>query len=119
MSRAIRYGARLLALAWAGWWTFFGLASGIGEGLSGYAILLHAATPGLLFLLTGLLACRHERLGGGLLLLEGLLVLVAYPLLFSRMPSGTTLFVLLTMAVPPLLAGVVFLVDRQPLRPVH
>lgn len=45
----LRFAARIIALLWAGWWTFSGLASGIGEGLDISGILIHTTTPGCSF----------------------------------------------------------------------
>jgi len=107
--------ARLLALAWGGWWTFFGLASGIGEKLKPVGILIHATVPGLIFLASAILAWRRPLAGGSLLIVEGLAVLIAYPLIFGpRFPLATVLFVLLTMAAPPLLSGALLLLSRAP-----
>ena len=66
VTRWMRYIARVLALIWAGWWTFFGVACGLSEGVSpaGFCFTLH----------------------------------------FS-----TIIFVLLTMALPPLAASFLFL----------
>jgi len=107
----IRYIARSLALIWAGWWTFFGLACGLSEGMSPAAVLLHAALPGLVFLGSAAIAWRWEAIGGVALMLEGLFVFIAYPVMaHSRdFPISTIIFVLLTMALPPLAAGFLFL----------
>jgi hypothetical protein len=90
-----RYVARALALAWGGWWTFFGLASGIGERLTPLGVLVRALLPGGVFLATVLLIWRWERAGAVLLLLEALLA-AAYAGL------GRTWFMplLLTLAQP-------------------
>jgi hypothetical protein len=114
--RWIRYTARGLSLAWAGFWVWFGLASGLGEGLTPVGVLRHMTLPGLIFLVSALVAWRWEHVGGALLLLEGLLTLVGYPLQFSRFPAGTILMVLATMALPPLIAGVLFVWDWRRLR---
>ena len=106
---ALLYSARVLAMLWAAFWTWFGLASGIAEGLSPAGVLVHTAVPGLFFVLLLVVAWRWEALGGILLVLASLFMAVAYPLVFRRMPLSTTIFVLLTMAVPPLLAGILFL----------
>ena len=37
-----------LTVLWAAFWTWFGLASGLGDRLSVRGVLLHAAAPGLL-----------------------------------------------------------------------
>lgn len=126
----MRFAARFLALLWAGWWVFFGLASGFGEEITrllrSYTllqnlsdlrvgpVLLHAAWPGLVFLLSVAVAWRWETIGGALLIFEGLLVLVGYPLMtYRRMLPATILFVLLTMALPPLVAGALLLASRR------
>ena len=59
----MRYTARVIALLWAGWWTFFGLASGIGEGLDILGTLIHTAMPGLFFLFIAIIPWRWERWG--------------------------------------------------------
>jgi hypothetical protein len=105
---ALLYSARILAMLWAAFWTWFGLASGIAEGLGPAGVLMHTV-PFLPFVLLLLVAWRWEAAGGILLVLAGLFIAVAYPLVFRRMPLPTTIFVLLTMAVPPLLAGILFL----------
>ena len=126
----MRFVARFLALLWAGWWLFFGLASGLGEEIIGLMrdqpllqdlsglhvgpVLLRAAWPGLVFLLSVVVAWRWETIGGALLVFEGLLVLVAYPLMtYRHMLPVTILFVVLTMALPPLVAGALFLASRR------
>jgi hypothetical protein len=56
-----------------------------------------------------LVAWRWEGIGGALLVLVGIAVLVAYPLLGRRMPPATILSVLATLALPPLVAGILLL----------
>lgn len=105
----MRHISRALALLWAGWWTFFGLASGLVEGLSPIGVFIHTAVPGLVFLASVAVAWRWEAIGAVLLLAEGLLVLIGYPLMVhGRFPLSTITLVLLTMAVPPLAAGSLF-----------
>jgi hypothetical protein len=103
--------ARLLALAWGGWWTLFGLVSGIGEKLKPVWVLVHATVPGSVFLASALVGWKWPVAGGIVLIAEGTAVAIAYPLVFGpHSPLATVLFVLLTMALPPLIAGVVFIV---------
>lgn len=110
--RLLRYGARLLALIWAGWWVLFGLLSGIEEGLNWLGTLVHTAVPGLFFLMITLFLWWREEIGGTLLVLVGILVAVWYPIMvYGRFPLATILFVLATMALPPLLSGTVCLLD--------
>ena len=108
----IRFMAVSLSLMWAGWWSFFGLASGIHEGLSPGGVLIHTATPGLIFLASALFALLHPMSGGIMLIVEGIFVMVAYPLLVrDTFPTSTISFILVTMALPALLAGFLFVLS--------
>lgn len=105
MEKGWRYLARALALLWALWWTLFGLLAGIGEGYDGFGILRHAAVPGLVFLIAAVSAWRWEIIGGALLILEGIATLVVFP--FTRTLEG-----FLTLFLPPLIVGTIFVVSR-------
>jgi hypothetical protein len=109
--------ALVLALLWALWWTFFGFASGVGEGLSLVGVFVHAALPGGVMLISVAVAWLWRLVGGVLLVVEGIIVLVGYPIMVSnRFGLRTIVFVLLTMALPPLLAGILLLIDSKALR---
>lgn len=106
----MRYSAGVLTLVWAGFWSFFGLASGIGEGLSPMAVLVHAALPGLIFVGSAVVAWRTHVIGAVVLLIEGLVVLIGYPVMtYHQFPFSTIVFVILAMALPPLVAGFLFI----------
>jgi len=105
------YSARVLAVSWALFWIWFGLASGIAEGLPPRGVLIHTAVPGLFFALLVVVAWRWKTPGGILLVLASLFVFVAYPTLFRRLPPLVIFLTLLTMAVPPLVAGILLLLD--------
>ncbi len=109
-TKRMLYIARALALIWASWWTFFGLVSGAGEGLIGILANAPNALPGLVFLASAAIAWRWDAIGGVVLILEGLLVLIGYPVItHGRFPLSTIVPVLLTIALPPLVAGFLFL----------
>jgi hypothetical protein len=106
------WSGRLLAAAWASWWIFFGVASGIGEKLTPLGVLIHTAVPGLFFGLVLILAWKWPAAGGFLLLLMGPFVAVAYPMLmFRNRPIRWDWyeFILVTMALPPFLAGIMLI----------
>lgn len=102
--RSIRRIARALALIWACGWALFGLLAGIGEGYDLVGVFRHTAFPGLAFLVVALIAWRWEIVGGILLILEACGTLFLF--WFSRTPEG-----FLTLTLPPLIAGVLFIVD--------
>ena len=102
--------ARTLAILWSLFWVWFGVASAIFEQLDTAGRILHVAVPGLFFVALTLIVWRWEAVGGGLLLLAGVAICVAYPLLFGpRFAWQVVAMVLLTMALPPLVAGAMFL----------
>jgi hypothetical protein len=109
--RLMSYGARLIITLWAIFWTWFGLTSGLGEGLPPSSLSLHSTFSALVFVLLLLLAWWTTLLSGWLLLLIGILIVAAYPIAFRHLPLNAVVFVLLTMALPPLTAGLLFLID--------
>ena len=110
--------ARVLAVIWGSFWALFGLLSGLGESTEPLGVLFHMTVPGFVFLATVIVAWSHEKTGGMVLMVEGLLVGVAYPLMFSAMATSTIVFVLLAMALPPVVAGVLFMLDSRKHHPV-
>jgi len=91
---------------------------GIGHEL----LILAHSVPGLLILVGTLVAWKWERIGAGLLV--GVAVLVTTFLLWAISRGGyrgtyhqVAAIVWLTMALPPLLAGVLFLASWRRARP--
>jgi hypothetical protein len=96
-------------------WLWFGIASAAGEKLGPMNWVAHLAVPGGVLLLSAVLAWRWGRAGGALLVLEGLIVAVGYPIMVAgRFPLSTVALVLLTMALPPLASGVLFILNERP-----
>ena len=114
--------ARLLQpLAWTlialttAFWVWFGTASAISENLGVINLVLHLFLPGGAFLVIACIAWRWRRLGAMLLIVAGLAIAVAYPLTTGgRFPISTIVMVILTMAAPPLAAGVLLLEEKRP-----
>ena len=101
--------AKSLALVWALWWIFFGVAYAIGEKFSRQALLVLLVFP-LLFLGSAMLPRFSERTGGMVLLLEGLIILIGYPwITYGRLPLFAIVAVLFMLALPPLISGVLLL----------
>jgi hypothetical protein len=112
----IRTIAHSLMILWVSWWIFFGFSSSLSAGISPASVLLHAAFPGFIFLLTAIVAWWFEEIGGKLLIFEGLFILVVFPAIAAGAISfGGILFVILTMALPPILAGILLRTNWQKL----
>jgi hypothetical protein len=108
-TKRIRSLAKSLALVWALWWIFFGVAYAVGQKFSQQAVLVLLVFP-LLFLGSAMLPRFSERTGGIVLLLEGLMILIGYPwFTYGRVPLFAIVAVLFMLALPPLISGVLLL----------
>ncbi len=94
----LRRAALVIGCLWAGWWTFFGAASGVGEGMDAVGVILHMAVPGLVFAACVGIAWRYSLVGVGLLLASGLGTLVNYSFA-SSLPG------FFMLPLPPLVAA--------------
>ncbi|MCL5745942.1 MAG: hypothetical protein M1541_18790 [Acidobacteria bacterium] len=111
-SNLLVYCARALVALWAAFWIWFGLASGLGEGLDFTGVLLHAAVPGLVFAFLALVAWHWETAGGSLLILIALLIAGAYPKMMAGNPR--VIFpTIVVLALPPLVAGILFVAHSR------
>ena len=108
----VRAFARVMALVWALWWLLAGLADGAVAGYNTLDSLLQSATPGLVLLATALIAWRWERLGGTLLALAGTFLPLAFR--FTVTPVE-----ILTLSLPPMLAGFMLLTEELPWHPTR
>ncbi len=106
----LRWAGRILALAVAVFWLWWGVGSAYVEGFTWGSLLAHSI-PGLLILMATLVAWRWERMGGSLLVGVALLVtaFLLWAILFRGGYRQMAAIVWLTMALPPLVAGSLFL----------
>jgi hypothetical protein len=111
-----RWLVRILVTAWAVFWLWFGVASGIHEGLPWRRVALYALRPGLIFIAIALIVWFWPRFGAMLLIVTGFVLAGWYGVYFGHMPTSTKLFVLSTMALPPLLGGLILLSPWVPTR---
>ena len=105
--------ARVLALSWAGFWMFFFVAES-----AAWHTPVRLALPwvgvGLLFVLLALVPWRWEMTGGLLLMAVGLSAGVAYAIWSPpRLPVGSRVLTTVVFSVPPLAAGILFLIHRR------
>ena len=117
-TRAIKwidFLARVVSGLWAGFWIFFAAGSSAadfnargGASLGGLIFPLGFA---VLLLLLALTAWRWVRIGRIALPLTGLAVMVIYPVAAGHFPVSTRLFVMATLGLPPLSAGVLLIVS--------
>ncbi|MBI5282178.1 MAG: hypothetical protein HY858_10885 [Candidatus Solibacter usitatus] len=100
--------ARALSACWALFWTWFGFASGVAASASLLDVLAQSA-PGLVFLAVVSLAWWKPHTGGAILLALGIVVFALYWNLISLQPTGDGLAAGSMLALPPMLAGALFL----------
>ena len=113
----IQFSARALAVLWAAFWTFFCVASAIGEHEGIVAGLIHQM-PAIVIIATVVLAW-HSELAGGV----AMIAIAAFAFVFFRMYAQVPV-VGLIMAGPPCTAGLLFMLHSRrtsagpPARPV-
>jgi len=98
----LRLAAAALLLLWAGFWAFFAFAQAPPLPIATGAALVLFAVP--------LIAWRWRGPGGTVLAAEGL-ALLAWVTQYLRNPPPTTFLLILTLALPPLLAGILLIAD--------
>jgi len=99
--------ARALIVAWAGFWFWFGVAWAVHERLPWRDVALSTLCPGFLFVAIVLIAWLWPRPGGAVLILTGFILASWYAIYFGHMPASTKVFVLSTIALPPLAGGLI------------
>lgn len=101
---------RAATIVWAGFWLWFAVASGIHDRLPWHGVVLYALHwPVSMIVALVPVTWFWPRLGGVLLILAGFVVAAWYALYYGHMPTGTKLFVLSTMGLPPLVCGLILL----------
>lgn len=98
----VRLLAMVVGFGCGACWTWFGVCCGWHDGP--FACLLHALVPGGLLLLATGVSLRHPFAGGLLLLC----IAVGFAWFFTPRP-----YILGLVVLPPLLAGIAFLVTSQ------
>lgn len=120
MKRWMEYGARALALLWAGFWIFFFVGSVAVEPTPVRTVVLGVAVL-LLFVILALVPWRWEVTGGRLLVVMSVLIGLAYAILSagivrndgSRLPLAVRALTTIVFAAPPLMAGILFLLHHR------
>jgi hypothetical protein len=102
--KGFRHSARVLSTVWATWWTFFALFSGAGEGFKGLLHNAPNALPEVFFVASVIISWKKELIGGIALLLCAFFA-------FFFFHIGSNLFMLVTLILPPVLAGILFIVS--------
>jgi hypothetical protein len=107
--------ARVLMIIAIVFWLWFGIGSAYVERAGPVNWLMHILVPGGIFVLSTLVAWRWPAIGGTLLLLEGIAALgfIVRAFLWGRFTPSTLTLMCLTLGLPPLAAGILFLLCWQ------
>lgn len=110
-----RSAARVLMVVATAFWVWFGVGSAYVERGGSLNWLMHIMVPAGVFILSALAAWRWEGIGGGLLMLEGIaaLAFILYAFFRGKFTASTLILMGLTLGLPPLAAGLLFLVSWQ------
>jgi hypothetical protein len=111
--KRLRRAGLIVGLSAAVWWLLFGIVSGNDMGLDFIGSLLHTALPGLIFLVNIAIAWKWESIGGMLLIVEALVTLAILSIITNHCPQMNAALILLTMSLPLLLSGILFVISRK------
>jgi hypothetical protein len=113
-----RSAAQILMIIATVFWLWFGIGSAYGENAGLFNWLMHILVPGGIFILSTLVARRWAGVGGSLLVLEGIAALGFIVRAFVRgsFTASTLTLMCLTLGLPPLAAGILFLICWQETR---
>jgi hypothetical protein len=112
-TRWLNFLARVISGLWAGFWIFFAVGTAASDFNRGGQPSLGGIIFPLLFvaalLLLAFTAWRWVKIGRIALPLAGLAVMIGYPLAVDHFHISTKLFVMMTLGLPPLSAGVLLI----------
>jgi hypothetical protein len=110
-----RSTARILMIIAIVFWLWFGIGSAYAERAGPLNWFMHILVPGGIFILSTLVAWRWPGIGGALLVLEGIVALgfIVCAFLWGRFTTSTLTLMCLTLGLPPLAAGILFLLCWQ------
>lgn len=110
-----RKAAWILVIISIVFWLWFGIGSALVEAGGWLNWMMHMLIPGGFFIFSALIAWRWQLAGGILFVVEGVVAsgLLAVALLGGSLRPSVLLLMLLTLAFPPLVAGVLFLVYSE------
>jgi len=111
----LRSTAQVLMIITIVFWLWFGIGSAYAENAGLFNWLMHILVPVGIFILSTLVAWRWEGIGGTLLVLEGLAALsfIVRAFLLANFTASGLVLMCLTLGLPPLAAGTLFLLCWQ------
>jgi hypothetical protein len=110
--KQLRSTARVLMIIAIVFWLWFGIGTAYVEKAGLFNWLMHILVPGGIFTLSTLVAWRWDGIGGALLVLEGLVALgfIVRAFVQARFTASNLVLMCLTLGLPPLAAGILFLI---------
>ncbi len=102
--------AKTLMVLWAGFWTFFVFASSLSEPSAMGMKLMICSIGTLFFVGTTVLVFASNHIGGVMAGTEGI-ILTALNYTYLHNPAGTELFLLFTLCLPPLVSGLLLILE--------
>jgi hypothetical protein len=96
-------------------WLWFGIGSAMVEEGGWFNWLMHILIPGGIFILSALITLRWQRVGGAVLSIMGVTAIAMSLIGFIRGATAlaTMIMMLLTLSFPPLISGMLFLLDAR------
>ena len=107
--RSIAWGLMIVTIIF---WLWFGIGSAYVENGGPINWLMHLLFPAGIFILSSLITWRWGGIGGGLLAFEGILAFgfIVNGYLHGSLIASTLILMCLTLGLPPLAAGILFII---------
>ncbi|MFQ5630962.1 MAG: hypothetical protein ACE5I1_19500, partial [bacterium] len=105
-----KHVGRLISICWASFWILFGFNAVLEESQGLSYSLYQTTIPGFFFLGSSIIAWMHRKVGGTILLIEGMAILVFFPVMAVRyLPPFEIFLACMLLSIPPFIASYFFL----------
>lgn len=108
-------GAWILIIITIVFWLWFGIGSALVEGGGLFNWFMHLLIPGGIFIFSALIAKQWHKIGSILFICEGFVGtgILVFALVFQRLIASTLIMMLFTLALPPLIGGILLLICSE------
>lgn len=108
-------GAWILIIITVVFWLWFGIGSALVEGGGWFNWFMHLLIPGGIFIFSALIAKQWLKIGSIMFICEGVVgtSILVFALVSQRLNTSTLLLMLFTLALPPLIGGILLLICSE------
>ena len=108
-------GAWILIIITIVFWLWFGIGSALVEGGGWFNWFMHLLIPGGIFIFSALIAKQWHKIGSIMFICEGVVGtgILVFALVSQRLITSTLIMMLFTLALPPLIGGILLMICSE------